>query len=88
MMGLAVREEITSLLVAQGWTPDMPAAIVCGVTTPNEWTWTGRLADLASAEPPAGVAGMLVIGEVVRVREALTVAVSPESGNRVSYGRS
>jgi len=99
MMGLAVRREMTSQLVAHGWSPDTPAAILCGVSTPDEWTWTGRLADLASAEPPAGVAGLLVIGEVIRVREALTATVpalserreskgSPESGDRVTYGRS
>ncbi len=102
MMGLAVREELTSLLVSQGWSPDIPAAIVCGVSMPDEWMWTGRLADLASAAPPVGVAGLLVIGEVVRVREALTTAdprrvegASPErgqrvegSGDRVTYGRS
>jgi len=88
MMGLAVRREITSQLIARGWTPDTPTAIVCGVTTPGEWTWTGRLADLASAEPPAGVAGVLVIGEVIRVRQALTAAGSPESGDEVKYGRS
>jgi uroporphyrin-III C-methyltransferase/precorrin-2 dehydrogenase/sirohydrochlorin ferrochelatase len=99
MMGLAVREEITLLLVTQGWAPETPAAIVCGVSTPDEWMWTGRLADLASAAPPAGVAGLLVIGEVVRVRDAITAAdpalrerselkETPESENRVQYGRS
>jgi uroporphyrin-III C-methyltransferase / precorrin-2 dehydrogenase / sirohydrochlorin ferrochelatase len=88
MMGLAVRQEITSLLVAHGWTPETSAAIVCGVSTPDEWMWTGRLADLGSAEPPSGVAGVLVIGEVVRVRDAMTDAVQPRSGDKVKYGRS
>jgi uroporphyrin-III C-methyltransferase/precorrin-2 dehydrogenase/sirohydrochlorin ferrochelatase len=75
MMGLAVRSEITSQLVAHGWKAETPAAILCGVSTANEWMWTGRLVDLALAEPPGGVAGLLVIGDVVRVREALTTAV-------------
>ena len=75
MMGLAVRSEITSQLVAHGWKAETPAAILCGVSTANEWMWTGRLIDLALAEPPGGVAGLLVIGEVIRVREALTTAV-------------
>jgi uroporphyrin-III C-methyltransferase/precorrin-2 dehydrogenase/sirohydrochlorin ferrochelatase len=88
MMGLAVRQEITSLLVAHGWTPETSAAIVCGVSTPDEWMWTGRLADLGAAEPPSGVAGVLVIGEVVRVRDAMTDAVQPRSGDKVKYGRS
>jgi uroporphyrin-III C-methyltransferase / precorrin-2 dehydrogenase / sirohydrochlorin ferrochelatase len=91
MMGLAVRDELKSLLVSQGWSPDMPSAIVCGVSTPDEWTWTGRLADLAAAEPPAGVAGLLVIGEVVRVRDATMTAPGERSesrGDKVTYGRS
>jgi uroporphyrin-III C-methyltransferase/precorrin-2 dehydrogenase/sirohydrochlorin ferrochelatase len=90
MMGLAVREELKSLLVSQGWSPDTPSAIVCGVSTPDEWTWTGRLADLASADPPAGVAGLLVIGEVVRVRDAMTAPSERREarGDKVNYGRS
>src|SRR5262245_28027260 len=91
MMGLAVRDEIAAQLLAQGWKAEMPAAIVCGVSTPDEWTWTGRLADVGSTQPPEGVAGVLVIGEVIRLRDALAAAggvASPESGDRVNYGRS
>ena len=33
--------------------------------------WTGALRDVGEAEPPAGVPGMLVVGEVVTVRAAL-----------------
>lgn len=91
MMGIAGRAEITERLLAHGWVPDTPAALVCGVTTPEEWTWTGRLADVGAAEPPAGVPGVLVVGEVIRVRDAMARsngAMSPEAGDKVNYGRS
>jgi len=88
LMGLAEREAVAARLLAQGWKPDTPAAIVCAASTPTEWTWTGPLAQLGTVEPPAGLAGVLVVGEVVRVREVLATASTPaESGNEVSYGR-
>ncbi|HZM58580.1 MAG TPA: uroporphyrinogen-III C-methyltransferase [Vicinamibacterales bacterium] len=74
MMGVAGRDEIAAQLLAHHWSAETPAAIVCGVSTCDEWTWTGRLAAIASAEPPAGIAGVLVVGEVVRIREALAQA--------------
>jgi len=51
---------------------------------------------MGEAEPPAGAAGVLVIGEVVSVREALTCAANGElwrqrartpGSNEVKYGR-
>lgn len=71
MMGLAVRAHIAERLQAHGWAADAPAAIVCGAATDAAWTWTGRLADLASAGPPDGVPGVMVIGDVVRLRDAV-----------------
>ena len=100
MMGLAVREEIASRLTARGWSPDTATAIVCGASTAGEWMWTGRLADVAAAEPPAGVAGVLVVGDVVRIREAMAAACARPAGaaspahlrdgvgDEVKYGRS
>ena len=100
MMGLAAREEIVSRLTAGGWSTDTPAAIVCGASTAGEWTWTGRLAELATADPPRGVAGVLVIGEVVRIREAMAAACARPADaaspahvrdgvrDEVKYGRS
>ncbi len=73
LMGLGGRGELAEKLVARGWNPATPAAIVCGASTPDEWIWTGTVAELGATEPPAGVAGVVVIGEVVRVREALAV---------------
>jgi uroporphyrin-III C-methyltransferase/precorrin-2 dehydrogenase/sirohydrochlorin ferrochelatase len=90
MMGVAGREEIAARLAVHGWSEETPAALVCGASTRDAWTWTGRLADVAGAEPPAGVAGVLVVGEVVRVRDALAAASTPRAAgaHEVMYGRS
>jgi uroporphyrin-III C-methyltransferase/precorrin-2 dehydrogenase/sirohydrochlorin ferrochelatase len=88
MMGLAGREAIVAQLLARGWSPDARAALVCGASTPDEWTWTGRLADAASASPPAGVPGVLVVGEVIAVGETLAAAMrAPGAADEVQYGR-
>ena len=94
MMGLAGRHEIASRLLEHSWSGDIPAAVICGASTADEWTWTGRLAELGSVGPPEGVPGVLVIGEVIRVRDAL-VRLKPDSTfdevtthDKVTYGRS
>jgi uroporphyrin-III C-methyltransferase/precorrin-2 dehydrogenase/sirohydrochlorin ferrochelatase len=82
MMGVAGRAEIAATLMASGWDAALPAAIVCGASTPDEWIWTGTLASIGAAPAPADVAGVLVVGEVVNVREAFarTRDWQPESG--------
>jgi len=88
LMGLGERAAVASRLLAQGWKADTPAAVVCAASTPDEWTWTGSLAQLGTVQPPDGLPGVLIIGEVVRVREVLATASRPaEAGNEVSYGR-
>jgi uroporphyrin-III C-methyltransferase/precorrin-2 dehydrogenase/sirohydrochlorin ferrochelatase len=78
LMGVSIRGQLASQLIAHGWPAATPAAIVCDVSTPNEWTWTGRLDRMGDAEVPVDAAGVLVVGEVVRIREALagTAAVN------------
>jgi len=83
LMGLGKRHELADALVARGWNAATPAALVCGASTPEEWIWTGTVAELGANEPPAGVAGVVVIGDVVRVRERL---VGTEE-QKVMYGR-
>lgn len=88
LMGVGARAELAGRLGAHGWSPETPAAIVCGASTPNSWTWTGRLGDMGTAAPPEGAAGVLVIGEVVRVREALRAASARPAAvdDEVKYG--
>ena len=89
LMGVSAREELATRLMAHGWLAETPAAIVCGASTPDAWTWTGRLGDMGTAVVPVGAAGVLVIGEVVQVREALaTVSARPAAAeDEVKYGR-
>jgi uroporphyrin-III C-methyltransferase / precorrin-2 dehydrogenase / sirohydrochlorin ferrochelatase len=74
MMALGGRSEIASRLVAHGWLPETPAAIVCGASTPKAWTWTGSLMAVASVDPPTGVPGVLIVGEVIEIRRRLSGA--------------
>jgi uroporphyrin-III C-methyltransferase/precorrin-2 dehydrogenase/sirohydrochlorin ferrochelatase len=74
LMGVGARLELASRLMTHGWSATTPAAIVCGASTPDAWTWTGTLGEMGAAAAPEGAAGVLVVGEVVQVREALTAA--------------
>ena len=84
MMGLSGRGEIASTLMRHGWPATLPAAVVCAASTPDEWIWIGTLDGMGAAPVPVDVPGVLVIGEVVDVREALSASSRPE----VMYGGS
>jgi uroporphyrin-III C-methyltransferase/precorrin-2 dehydrogenase/sirohydrochlorin ferrochelatase len=91
MMGLMHRGELATRLIAHGWSGETRAAIVCGASTVDEWTWTGRLADLESVTAPEGIPGVVVVGEVVQVRDALSVRLQADTthdADEVKYGRS
>ena len=86
---LAGRGELATRLIAHGWSAETRAAVVCGASTSDEWTWTGHLSELESVAPPDGVPGVVVVGEVVQVRDALEAAGSRQFGvDEVKYGRS
>jgi uroporphyrin-III C-methyltransferase / precorrin-2 dehydrogenase / sirohydrochlorin ferrochelatase len=84
LMGVGTRDRLAQALTAQGWRATTPAAIVCGASTPDEWVWTGTISELGRADVPSGIAGVVVIGDVVRVRESLAGAAAAEE---VKYGR-
>lgn len=71
MMGIGARGELASRLMAHGWGRETPTAIICSASTPDEWVWTGLLSEAGAAAPPEGAAGVIVIGEVVHIRQAL-----------------
>ncbi len=73
LMGLRTAARTSALLLAHGWSPDTPAALILGAWTDAGVAWRGTLAELAAVEPPMGPdapPGALVIGAVV----ALTLA--------------
>ena len=89
MMGIAGRDEIVGEFLRQGWPASTRAAMVCGASTGAEWIWAGTLAGVGRATPPEGVAGVLVVGEVVSIGEALAAANAGLAGaDEVKYGRS
>ncbi len=64
-------------LITEGFPADTPAAYVAAATTPAQEVVVGTLADLADQiTPPASSAarppGLLIIGEVVRLRSRLS----------------
>jgi uroporphyrin-III C-methyltransferase len=72
LMGLGAREGVQRRLLARGWDPCTPAAIVQGAATAEAARWLGRLDGLASAELPVeGAAGILVIGAVAALAPQL-----------------
>ena len=62
-------------LVDEGFAPETPAAYVAAATTPAQEVVVGTLADLADAIAPPGPTprppGLLIVGEVVRLRSRL-----------------
>ena len=89
LMAIGSRAELAERLVAHGWASETPAAIVCGASTLDVWTWTGPLGNMGAATPPPAVAGTLIVGDVVRVRDALSMVREPQDGatDEVMYGR-
>ena len=83
LMGLASRGAIASFLIARGWRPDTPAALLMAASTQGAAAWTGTLEALSHPAPPPGdegwadgggdAPGTLVVGEVVQVAQALAL---------------
>jgi uroporphyrin-III C-methyltransferase len=80
LMGLGRRADIAARLRARGWDAATPAAVVLNGTRPDADVWSGRLDEVGAFDVralDAEAPGILVFGEVVRVREALAVVPSP-----------
>jgi uroporphyrin-III C-methyltransferase/precorrin-2 dehydrogenase/sirohydrochlorin ferrochelatase len=80
LMGLGRRERLAAALRARGWAGRTPCAVLLGASTPDAWTWTGRLDELDTVVLPearAEAPGTLVVGEVVSVGAALAAVQEP-----------
>jgi uroporphyrin-III C-methyltransferase len=77
LMGAARLAEIAALLVAHGRAPETPAAAIERGTMPGERILAGTLATLPELAGSEGLISpaTLVVGEVVRLRETLSVAL-------------
>ena len=83
LMGLGPRPAVADRLVARGWDPDTPAAIVLGAATDAMWTWRGPLRAWADAVlPPTSAPGTLVIGEVAGLPIAVSTVAAPPAADQ------
>jgi len=66
LMGLGRRVAIARRLLERGWPPETPAAIVADATRPDQQTWRGTIAALASdaATVSGDSPGSIIIGRV------------------------
>jgi uroporphyrin-III C-methyltransferase len=72
LMGLGSRAALAAFLTARGWDPSTPAAILLGASHPDAARWIGRLDALASHEIDSELPGLIVIGPVVSLADALS----------------
>jgi len=73
LMGMSNLKNITQELLTNGRPGDTPACIITRGTYAEQRILTGTLADLAAKKDAAGLKppGIVIIGEVVRLREKL-----------------
>jgi uroporphyrin-III C-methyltransferase/precorrin-2 dehydrogenase/sirohydrochlorin ferrochelatase len=84
LMGLRTRGEIAARLVARGWSPATPAAIVLGASHDGAARWLGTLDTLAAAAIDSELAGVIVVGDVV----SLATKIANEHGVKQLLARS
>lgn len=72
-MGLVSLGPIREQLLAHGLAPETPVAMVSKGTTPDQQVITGTLADIVErlAEHPLPAPTLIIVGDVVRLRERL-----------------
>lgn len=73
-MGIRRLREITTALTAAGLSPETPVAVVCEATTPRQRVLVATLVDVAAQAAAQGLGSpsIVAIGEMVRLRAALT----------------
>jgi len=73
LMSVAHQRDIAAALLTRGWRGSTPAALVFAASREDAETWTGTIASLAEGDGvfDAERPGMIVVGDVVNVREQL-----------------
>lgn len=67
LMGLRTRGELAQTLIARGWSPSTPAAIVLGASHEGSTRWLGTVNTLVDANVDTELPGIIVIGAVVEL---------------------
>jgi uroporphyrin-III C-methyltransferase len=80
LMGVEHLSEIVGQLVAHGRSLDTPAAVIEEGTTQRQLVVTGILADILEKAPGTRPPAILIVGEVVRLREQIDWFVPQSSG--------
>ena len=82
LMGLANRGAIAARLLARGWDPETPAAVVLGASTADAATWRGPLRELGVAPLPSpqDLPGVLVVGAVAALALRGDAGLRPGDG--------
>lgn len=89
LMGLGARAAIAARLVARGWDPATPAAIVMGAATPAAARWLGPLGALGTAplpDPAGDSPGLLVVGAVAALAPVLQPFFGQLAPSRAAAG--
>jgi uroporphyrin-III C-methyltransferase len=83
LMGVKLRGQIASRLIARGWSTATPAALLFGASQPGSFTQLTTLGELAAgaAVPATELPAVLVIGEVVSLAPALVHGVGHATGH-------
>lgn len=76
LMGLRTRAQLAARLLARGWAPSTPAAIVSGASHPGASRWLGRLDELGDAAIDSDHAGVIAIGAVVALATQIATQVA------------
>jgi uroporphyrin-III C-methyltransferase/precorrin-2 dehydrogenase/sirohydrochlorin ferrochelatase len=89
LMGLRHIDAIARLLIARGWSPSTPSAVLFGASTQDAATSVTTLEELTGGLEEAHLhqPGTVVVGDVVKLRAALGVGLAlgagePEEGDR------
>lgn len=70
LMGVRTRGAIAARLVAKGWAPSTPAAVIHGASHAEGSAWIGDLASIGAAAFDTELPAVLVIGSVVSLAHA------------------
>lgn len=80
VMGVEHLPEIVAQLLAHGRRPDTPAAVIEEGTTLRQRVVTGTLADIVPQAQDIRPPALLIVGEVVRLREQIDWFIPQPSG--------
>ena len=78
LMGVKTRAAIAARLIARGWAPSTPAALIHGASQADSITWIGELATVGDATFATELPAVLVIGSVVSLAHQIQLPAIAE----------